>query len=238
MAARVRHDLAGIRTPEDNVCVVVLGGESAGIYSTKSLPRKLFPSTDFTYSSELFPILVYCRTLVDAESVWKVQSLIRTIETKQDVNEISHRLLTSPSLGDLFSESAPGEIAFYAALFNWLRRPIIFFSWADAYAYVSAYKSAKVVEAETFVDALVYLCDRPRETGGIDEVVRFERPSAVEEAIEQMASDGSQRTDGPELSDVSTLASGSLASQHGALGTAGNSSTSPTGGLIHNNRGT
>lgn len=45
---------------------------------------------------------------------------------------------------------------------------------ADAFPHVDGYTWSKVVETKTFVDAMVYLCLRPRDAADLDDLVHYE----------------------------------------------------------------
>ena len=83
----------------------------------------------FTYSSKTFPIAVHCRSLAEAQAVWKLQPMIRKVEKEKDPDRIVHLILSDPSLCSFMGESVPNEVEFYAVLFNKENRPTVCLSW-------------------------------------------------------------------------------------------------------------
>ncbi|KAK7693036.1 hypothetical protein QCA50_002601 [Cerrena zonata] len=123
-----------------------------------------------------------------------------------------HDLLTDRTIHNILRASVSGAVEFYAALFNKAQHPTIFLSWDNAYPYIVGYDDVTIVETETFVDAMVYLCDRPRTVTG---VVHYQLTTpAIENETEHISLDSSQSTDAPGMSEVSTLASIPVASQN------------------------
>ncbi|KAK7683363.1 hypothetical protein QCA50_013625 [Cerrena zonata] len=256
MAPMVWRTPNGTRTARDKVRIVVLGGSSVGVYTIErfvvkfiinkvymltkypSCPTNLF--SVFEYTSKCFPIVVHCRSPAEANAVWRLQSFVRTLERKTGVNEITFALLTDHTICALFGESVPGVVEFYTALFNKAQRPTIFLSWDDAYPYIVGYDQAKIAETSTFVDAMVYLCVRPRTTAKMDEIIHYERPS--EKASEPSTMSGSQRMNNSELSEASTLTSNSVACQNASHHASGalqspSTSTDPARGRLTHDHG-
>lgn len=69
---------------------------------------------------------------------------------------------------------------------------------ADAYEHVIEHTKSKVSRANSFVDALVYLCEKPRKPADIHLPVRYNRPeptTGIEESVSQMTFSPTQSSD-------------------------------------------
>lgn len=92
---------------------------------------------------------------------------------------------------------------------------------ADAFPTVDRYDFSKVVETQTFVDAIIYLCLKPQDAANFDDLVHYERPQVepepeqvqevtevegIEQALGQLSVDGSELDS---VSDVSTVSESS-----------------------------
>ena len=93
-------------------------------------------------------------------------------------------------------------------------------SRADAYQHLNGFDHGKVVETQTFADALVYLCVRPRAAANLDVLVHYERPPVpavidIDEAMERLGlgeGQNNEETEASTVSEVSTLTSSAAAS--------------------------
>ncbi|KAK7689757.1 hypothetical protein QCA50_006396 [Cerrena zonata] len=160
-------------TPEDQVRIVVLGSTAAGIYELATCPA--FPRAK--WDGESFPIAVYCRSEAEAARVYKVQSVVRTVETRSK-EDIQAALVRSAIACALFMEGDESTIDCYASIFNKLNRPCIYLSWDDAYPHHAYYKWSKAVRAKTFVDGLIILIrkDKSDLPSSWTQLVDFPRP--------------------------------------------------------------
>ncbi|KAK7689643.1 hypothetical protein QCA50_007436 [Cerrena zonata] len=170
-------------TPDNEVRIVVLGGGRAGIYTISTCPQ--FPRTK--YGGDSFPISIHCRSEMEANAVWSVQSVVRLIE-HQNKSQIKAALLANVLACGMFVERGESTIDCYASLFNGLNRPCIYLSWDDAYSHHAYFQWSKVSRAKTFVDALVFLCNKENTTPAWNNPVSFRRPTVgIQEVVESLS---------------------------------------------------
>ncbi|KAK7684485.1 hypothetical protein QCA50_005665 [Cerrena zonata] len=161
-------------TPVENARLVVIGGSRAGIHRVVEGYEGIAPLTE--YAGPCFPLSVYCRSLAEAETVWQLQSIAQIMERESE-QKVAAAFITSVVVCHLFNKDETA--VFHAAFLGFYRRPMVFFSWADAYPYAQCFPDSKVQRVKTFVDAIIWLCLRPRSSVDLEHAVEFVRPQPL-----------------------------------------------------------
>ena len=102
--------------------------ECSRCFLTHSYHRRWpsIPRATASKGSGCFPISVHCRSLAEAEKVWKLQDIVEVVEAYPK-HKVAAAFLMSVVARNMFKEDKTAT--FYAAFWDVFERPILYFSW-------------------------------------------------------------------------------------------------------------
>ncbi|KAI0069987.1 hypothetical protein K474DRAFT_1713736 [Panus rudis PR-1116 ss-1] len=157
------EDVPPSQPPTDprDVVVVILGARTySGKYNLQTMPKYIAERP--SYSTNPFPIAVWCENHAQADEVLTIVGDLRRFEGEQSAVQVSEQIKVNHRIIQLFQRGSPmPRRQFFAALFTAHKWPTIYFAWPDAYKHLHSHKYTKTVYTHCFIDALLFLVLKP-----------------------------------------------------------------------------
>lgn len=129
-------------TSLDVARLVILGGPDAGIRILERFVPFFSPLTRFfsltiaarwpdlpwaRRAGSCFPLYIHCRSLTEAQKVWKLQPLVEVIESRDDKHGVAAAFLMNVMARSMFEDDRLAT--FFAVFWGFSRQRFLYFSW-------------------------------------------------------------------------------------------------------------